>query len=122
MMADTSVYSFITQPYRYAEKVDQTVRTNYALARAVEIQGRMTNLTDADAVAATIHGLLKAPRQRFEVVVLGVNVMTLSMLDGQTPCAVLTTDRFNLQNGLLVLVPDFTIDLGNGQTTLRCWG
>ena len=120
-MAD-SVYSFITQPFRYAEKVDQTVRTTYALARTIQIDGRMTNLSDADAVATTIHNILKAPRLRFEVPVIGVDVMTLAMLDGQTPCATLTSDRFNLQNGLLVLVPDFTINLGNGQTTLRCWG
>jgi hypothetical protein len=117
-----SVYSFITQAFRYSEKVDQTVRTNFALARAVEIDGRLTNLADADAVATTLHAILKAPRVRFEVPVLGVNVMTLSMLDGQTPCAMLTSDRFNLSQGLLVLIPDFTINLGSGQTILRCWG
>lgn len=117
-----SVYSFITQPFRYSEQVDQNVRLNFALARAVEIEGRMTNLADADAVAATLHSILKAPRTRFEVPVIGVNVMTLSMLDGKTPCAMLTSDRFNLSQGLLVLIPDFTINLGSGQTVLRCWG
>jgi len=117
-----SVYSFITQAFRYSEQVDQTVRTNFPLARAIEIEGRMTNLADANAVSATLHSILKAPRTRFEVPVLGVNVMTLSMLDGQTPCAMLTSDRFNLSQGLLVLIPDFTINLGAGQTILRCWG
>lgn len=117
-----SIYSFITQAFRYSEKVDQVVRTNFALARTLEIEGRITNVDDADAVAETIFNIMKAPRIRFEVPVLGVNVMTLSMLDGKTPCAMLTSDRFNLSAGLLVLIPDFTINLGSGQTTLRCWG
>lgn len=117
-----SVYTFITQPFRYAEIFDQTVRAQYTLARSVEIEGRFTNLADAQSVGATLADLLKAPRVRFEVPVLGVNVVNPSMFDGQTPCAILSSDRFNLQAGRLVLIPDFTLNLNSGQTVLRCWG
>jgi hypothetical protein len=120
MVANT--FSFITQPFRYAEQADAAVRTNYQLSRQVQIEGRLTNLTDADALAVILHNILKAPRQRFEVTVLGINIMVPSSLDGQTPCALLTNDRFNLQSGLVVLIPDFTINPGTGQTVLRCWG
>lgn len=121
-MADATIYSFITQPFRYAERVDQTVRTRHALARTIEIEGRLTNLSDAEAVATTLHDILKAPRMRFDVPVLGVDVMTLSMLDGYPPTATLISDRFGLDQGRLVIIPDFTVDLRSGQTTLRCWG
>lgn len=117
-----SVYSFITQPFRYAERFDTGVRDSYALARTVQIDGSYTNLSNANTMAQILFDILKSPRQRFDVVVHGVNVVNLSMYDGYAPCAVLVHDRFDLSGGKAVIIPEFSIDLGAGQTTLRCWG
>jgi hypothetical protein len=117
-----SIFSVITQPYRYSVQIDATVRTTYELARQVEIESALTNLADADAVALELFNILKFPRQRFDVPVIGVDVVNLSMYDGLPPCATLTDSRFGLQAGKLIVIPDFTIDLSVGQTVLRCWG
>lgn len=117
-----TTYSFITEPFRYADKFDNAVRSTYGLARQVELASTFTNMTDADYEAGVLFDILKAPRQRFEVVVLGVNVVNLSMYDGGIPCATLLSDRFNLQSGKLVAIPEFVLNLGEGQTILRCWG
>ena len=117
-----SVFAFITQPFRYSAKSDASVRTTHTLARQVEVEGALTNLTDADVVAQELFDILKFPRQRFDVPVLGVDVINLSMYDGQPPCATLLDNRFGLSAGKLVVIPDFTIDLSAGQTVLRCWG
>lgn len=117
-----SVYSFITQPYRYAANQDTAVRTAYELARQVEVDGGLTNLADAATVGLELFNILKLPRLRFEVAVLGVDVINLSMFDGAAPCATLLDSRFDLSAGKLVVIPDYTIDLSAGQTILRCWG
>lgn len=117
-----SVYSFITNPWRYAEASDQTVRTLYPLARTIQIDGKLTNLSDAEAVKTEIFNLVKSQRFRFEVVVSGVDIVTPNSFDGAPLCATLSSDRFGLQAGRLVLIPDFTINLNKGETTLRCWG
>lgn len=117
-----SVFGFITQPFRYATKIDAAVRSTYELARQVELDTALTSLADANALATELFDILKAPRQRFDVPVLGVDVVNLAMYDGQAPCAMLTHSRFDLSAGKLVIIPDFTIDLAAGQTVLRCWG
>ena len=117
-----ATYDFITQPFRYATAFDSGVRNQYALARQVEIEGRHTNLADAEVTADILFGILKAQRYRFNVTVLGVDVIDPSAFDGTPPCATLFSDRFNLQSGRLVLVPDFLIDPNQGHTILRCWG
>lgn len=117
-----SVVSFITRPFRYAEKVDTAIRDKFPLARQVDLNSRFTNLADADAIGNDIFAILKNPRQRFEVPVMGIDIVNLSMFDGSPPCAVLTTDRWGLDQGIIVVIPDFTINIGAGQTVLRCWG
>lgn len=118
-----SIFSFITKPYRYSVQADTAVRTTHELARQVEIDSWLTLKADADVVGAELFNILKAPRQRFDVPVLGVDVINLSMYDGGVPCATLLSDRFGLSGaGKLVAIPDFTIDFGVGQTVLRCWG
>lgn len=117
-----SIYSFITQPFRYSVQSDSAVRTAYALARQVEIASALTNMTDANVVAAELFNILKSPRQRFDVPVIGVDIMTIDQFDGQVPCALLMSSRWGLSAGKLVAIPDFTIDLSSGQTVLRCWG
>lgn len=117
-----NVYNFITQPWRYATQQDVTIKTNYPLAREVEIEGAYTALSDATTMSLTLFNILKAPRQRFDVPVLGIDVVTPAMFDGAAPCATLFHSRFGLSAGKLVIIPDFTIDFGNGQTILRCWG
>ena len=91
----------------------------------LELNTPLTNLSDATDISQTIFGILKAPRVRFEVPVIGINVVTLSMYDGTVPfpCATLISDRFGLTGaGRIVLIPEFTINLDKGQTVLRCWG
>ncbi len=82
----------------------------------------VTNMADAATVAAELFNILKFPRQRFDVPVIGIDVVNLSMYDGACVCATLTNTRFGLNVGKLVVIPDFTIDLSAGQTVLRCWG
>ena len=117
-----SVYSFITQPFRFSTQTDPSIRVAYDLARQVEIDASLSNLADAAAVALELFNILKSPRQRFDVPVIGVNIITVDMFDGQVPCATLLSDRWGLTAGKLVAIPDFTIDLAAGQTVLRCWG
>lgn len=117
-----SIVSFITKPFRYAEQVDDNIRTKFTLSRSIDIDARFTNLVDANAVGQEIFSILKNPRQRFEVPVVGIDIVTLSMFDGYPPCAVLSTDRWGLSQGIIVVVPDFIIKPGDGQTILRCWG
>lgn len=117
-----SVYTFITKPFRYSVQSDTAVRTAYSLAKQVEINSALTNMADADTVALELFNILKSPRQRFDVPVIGVDVVNLAMYDGLPPCATLLSDRWGLSAGKLVVIPDFTIDLSAGQTVLRCWG
>lgn len=117
-----NVFNFITQPWRYATQADLSIRNTYELARVVEIEGAYTSLADATTVSSVLFDILKSPRQRFDVPVLGVDIITPGMFDGQTPCAMLTHSRFGLSAGKLVIIPDYTIDPGSGQTILRCWG
>jgi hypothetical protein len=117
-----SIYSFITQPYRYSTQSDPTIRTAYDLARQVEIDSALTNQVDADTVSLELFNIIKSPRQRFDVPVIGVSVINIDMYDGGVPCATLLHDRWGLSGGKLVAIPDFTIDLSTGQTVLRCWG
>ncbi len=117
-----SVYSFITEPFRFVDKFDAGVRASYELARQIEIEGAFTSLANADTVAQILFDILKSPRQRFDVPVLGVDIINLGMFDGQVPAATLISDRFGLTAGKPVIIPDFTIDLNAGQTILRCWG
>jgi hypothetical protein len=117
-----SIYTFITAPFRYQSASSDDIRNAFSLARSIEIDSRLTNLYDASAIASTIFDILAAPRVRFEVPVLGVNIINASMYNGQTPCATLMQNRFNMQTGRLVIIPEFRIDLNTGQTILRCWG
>jgi len=117
-----SVYSFITKPYRFSVQQDATLRTAYQLARQIEIDSALTNMADADTVSLELFNILKLPRQRFDVPVIGIDVINLGMYDGGVPCATLLHDRWGLAAGKLVAIPDFTIDLGKNQTVLRCWG
>jgi len=117
-----SVYSFITKPYRFSTASDNAIKTAYSLARQVEIETYLTTLADAATIAAELFNILKSPRQRFDVPVIGVDIITLAMYDGLPPCATLISDRWALSGGKLVVIPDFTIDLSMGQTVLRCWG
>jgi hypothetical protein len=121
-MPIANVYSFITAPFRYSNQVDAAVRATYPLARQVEMDSTLTNLADADAVAATLFNILKAPRFRFEVEVLGLTLINPDMFDGAVPCATLSHPRFNLSAGRLVAIPDFDLDLTRGVSILRCWG
>ncbi|MBA3240923.1 MAG: hypothetical protein H0T60_06820 [Acidobacteria bacterium] len=115
-------YSFITKPFRYAVNADLTIRNTYALARQVELETALTNVADATTIGAVLFNILKSPRIRFEVPVIGLDVISMTMYDGGVPCATLISDRFSLQAGKLVAIPDFTMDLASGRTILRCWG
>jgi len=118
----SGVYSFITNAFRYAEAFDNAIRSTYPLARSIEIQGKLTSLTDAEAMKAQIFDVVKSQRFRFETTVIGIDLITPDSFDGVPPCAMLYSDRFGLTGGRLVMIPDFTLDLDKGQTTLRCWG
>lgn len=117
-----SIFSFITQPYRYSIQSDSAVRTAYDLARQIEMPSMLTSLADADAVALELFNILKSPRQRFDVPVIGIDVVAIDQFDGNVLCATLLHDRWGLSGGKVVAIPDFTIDLSAGQTVLRCWG
>lgn len=119
-----STYSFITAPYRWVDHFDATIRESFDLARQLELPSAVSNINDADVLAETLFDILKSPRVRFEVPVVGVNVIMPSMYSGVVPfpCATLYSDRFGLSGGRVVLVPEYAVNLNEGQTVLRCWG
>ena len=113
-----SVFSFITQPWRYSVQADTAVRTAYELARQVEINSYLTDMDDADDVALELFNILKSPRQRFDVPVIGIDVVTLEMYDGLPPMAVLMNDRFMGEKSNVILNGTFASaanwNLGSG--------
>jgi enamine deaminase RidA (YjgF/YER057c/UK114 family) len=112
--------SFVTQEYRSANVQDATVKTQWRLSGALEVDGLLTTTADATAETARLLAIHKVRRDVFDVPV-DISLLTSSGLRIMDVVAV-QGGRFNMNPARLFRVMGISLNLDRSTVIFTVWG